>query len=382
MSSKCNRRSFIKKSSIGATGLALGGLAGSTRKALGYVPGDQINPNIDNLRVVYALDNALTTGAGPVSGWTNQNAVTNDAVVDADIDKLARALAERDNITEAWQTIFRKPPGKQWNQVVAAIKTNNINEQHTRNAVMKKMCEVLVNYLGVLGSNIHIYDATHGGNMLTKTPWYNLPAGVRIESRWGGRTASVALPAPLSGYGTMCQGNIASGAVDILVNIALCKGHSSSFGTLTMCLKNHYGTLDPSCGKSVNVTNYLLAINKTEAVLGAMDPGTGRIVFPRQQLCLIDCLWASRGGPSGEPSTRPNRFFMGTFGPAVDYQVATKFRRDEMGWSINSTVVNRFLTEFGYGPGDLPNGGDMIDALTWEPSQPSMDADPRWGLYQ
>jgi hypothetical protein len=192
------------------------------------------------------------------------------------------------------------------------------------------------------------------------------------------------LPPPLAaGAQGRCQADIAAGTVDILINMALCKGHSSGFGTFTMCLKNHYGTFRPGCNTSYNNTNYLFSINKTEAILGQMDAGTGRIVFPRQQLCFIDALWASQGGPSGGPSVRPNRFFMGTFGPAVDYQVATKFRRDTMGWSINTTVTNRFLSEFGYTAGDFPDGGALVDALDWTPPEPpSMAVGPHWGMYE
>jgi len=377
-SGKISRRKFVRTTTLGATGLALGGLAYSPRKALGYVPRDQINPAIDNLRVVYVHDDALTNGTGPVSGWTNQNAATNDDVVAADLDKMACALAEIADPGEAWRTIFIKPPAKQWNEVVVAIKTNTIAEQHTRNAVMKKVCETLVNHLGVAATNIHIYDGVHGGAMPTKTPWYDLPAGVQVENTWGGPSTYVNLPAPYGGS-ARCVTSIADGTVDILIDIAMCKGHSSVFGSLTMCLKNHYGTFQPKEHGS-SATDYLLSINKSDAILGAMDPGTGRIIHPRQQLCLIDALWASESGPSGEPSCRPNRLFMGTFAPAVDYQVATKFRHDTMGWSINTSAVNRFLIDFGYTPDDLPGDGSMIDALRWAPS--SLSADRRWSEYR
>ena len=372
MESKCDRRKFIRATSLGATSLALGVIAQSPRWAWGYVPRDEINPTISNLRVVYVYDNAMTNGTGPVSGWANQNAVTNDAVVAANMDKMACALAQRQDIADAWRTIFIKPAAKQWNQVVVAIKTNNIELQHTRNAVMKKICEVLVNHVGVLGTNIHIYDGHAGATMLTETPWQGLPSGVRVELNWGGINTWVNLPPPY-GSGTNCVASIANGTVDVLINIAVCKYHYEHiYGGFTMCLKNHFGTFTPN-----HDTNYLFSINKSEALLGPMDAGTGRIITPRQQLCFIDALWASEGGPSGEPSVRPNRLFMGTFGPAVDYQVATKFRRDTMGWPIGAIITDRFLTEFGYSPIDLPNGGAMIDALTW-----GTNAVRYWEQYQ
>jgi len=363
---KISRREFCKITAVGTAGLVLGDMLLSEKTALGYVNKDPINPNINNTRVVYIYDTNMTTGSGVINFWNDQNAATVDSVVSDNIDKMAKALAEESNISNAWHKIFLKPASKaNWSDVVVAIKTNTIYVQHTRNAVIKKFCEVMVNVMGVTGSNVHIYDACHGADMFTKTPFYNLPSGVVIEGRWGGSNTSIYVPAPYDGN-TNCQQQIANGTVDILINIALCKGHDNTFGGLTMCMKNHFGTCDP-CSRSYTA-NYLIGINKTEAILGQMDSGTGHLLFPRQQLCFIDALWASEGGPSVYPSCRPNRFFMGTFPPIVDYLVAKRFRNGTMGWSINNTVVNRFLSDFGYTEGDLTNGAQMIDAATWSPS--------------
>lgn len=368
MESKCSRRKFIRKTCAGAAGIGLIGLSKSQRPALAYYPQDAINPNVDNLRVVFVHDDAMTNGTDPLNTWAEQNAATNPAVVETNIDKMACALAEKADVTQAWQAILQKPPGKQWSEVVVALKSNHIarDMQATRDAVMRKMCTVLIDHIGVTPSNIHIYDGIHGGYM-TYTP-FNVPAGVVIEQRWGGLGPTIPIPEPEPGT-TRAVTSVANGTVDILVNMSLCKGHNSNFGNFTQCLKNNYGTCQPSCTiSSVNPTDYLFAINKSETIVGAMDPGTGRIIFPRQQICLMDALWASHGGPTVVPSCRPNRLFMGTFAPAVDYQVATRFRRDTMGWSLVQSVVDRFLTEFGY-PADALTGVEMVDALTWGPPQ-------------
>lgn len=360
---KISRRSFLKTSTAGAIGLSLGGLILTPKKSFGYIDQDQINPDIDNTRVVYAFDPTMTTGTDPSDTWADQNTNTVDSMVSTNIDAMARALAEEGDTNTAWNKIFIKPSGKNWNEVVVAIKTNNIYYQHTRNGVMKKFCEVLVNELGVAPANIHIYDGRHGSSppISTSTPFYDLPSGVSTEDNWGGITTTIDVPPP-SGYTTTtCVENIANGTADIIVNIAMCKGHSDGHGRFTMSMKNHFGTCYPRCGD----TNYLIGINKTEAILGAMDSGSGMIIQPRQQICFIDSLWASDPGPGGYPTHRPNRFFMGTFAPVLDYIVATKFRRDTMSWSIHEANTLRFLTDFGYTTGDLTNGGEMIDALTW-----------------
>jgi hypothetical protein len=92
-----------------------------------------------------------------------------------------------------------------------------------------------------------------------------------------------------------------------------------------------------------------------------MDQKTGKVLYPRQQLCLVDALWASRGGPGGNPTHQPNFLAMGAFAPIVDYQLATKFRGEKMGWEPNREMARRMLTESGYTEADLPNGGELIE---------------------
>ncbi len=36
-----------------------------------------------------------------------------------------------------------------------------------------------------------------------------------------------------------------------------------------------------------------------------------------------------------------------------------------MGWTINETTVNRYLSDFGYTESDIVNGGNMIDGALY-----------------
>jgi hypothetical protein len=45
----------------------------------------------------------------------------------------------------------------------------------------------------------------------------------------------------------------------------------------------------------------------------------------------------------------------------VDFQVATKFRGERMGWKPNMKMARRMLTDFGYTEKDLPEGGKLIE---------------------
>ena len=48
---------------------------------------------------------------------------------------------------------------------------------------------------------------------------------------------------------------------------------------------------------------------------------------------------------------------MGVFSPAVDYIMATRFRKEKMTWDANIEVIRRMLTDFGNQESDLPGVG-------------------------
>ena len=193
------------------------------------------------------------------------------------------------------------------------------------------------------------------------TPFAGLTEGCRIEDQWGGSRTLTAVPAPWGGKAE-CLKHLVDGSVDILINIAMCKGHWVKFGGFTMTMKNHFGTFTPDPGHEDGGQDYLIAINQTPEILGPMDKKTGTVLYPRQQLCLVDALWASEKGPHCRPSHQPNFLAMGVLAPIVDYQVATQFRGKQMGWEPNMEMTRRMLTEFGYTETDLPNGGALIEA--------------------
>jgi len=311
-----------------------------------WAPGTTVHPNIDVRRVVGITDAKMTREVQARSNWARQQQLVNAEAIEANIDKLACALAKDKDAKQAWKAIFVKPPKKSWSETVIAVKTNNIFQQHTRSPVIAKMCHVFTDVLGVKPGNVHVYDACHGKDMKTKTPFKGLPGGCRVECNWGGSTVVRPVGQPFKGRTARCVKALTDGSVDILVNIALCKGHRPSFGGFTMAMKNHLGTFEPKPAHREGMA-YLIGINQSPEILGATDKRSGKVLFPRQQLCLIDALWASERGPMGPPSVQPNFLAMGTFGPAVDYLVATQFRAKKMGWKISAEPLGRMLSAFG-----------------------------------
>ena len=358
---KISRRSFLKKSVVTGAGVAVFPMIFIPKAKAEWAKRTIVHPNINNLRVVGITDKNMTKTAEQIpQTWAGQEKLVNTKVVWESIDKMACGLADTKKIEEAWKSIFIKPPSKSWSDTVVAIKTNCIAMQHTRSAVMSKVCHVLTDVLGVSAGNIHIYDACHGHTM-SGTPFEGLPEGTRIEGIWGGSRTTTSVPRPWMSGKADCLGHLVYGTVDILINISMCKGHWKQFGDFTMTMKNHFGTFSPRHAHfGPGATDYLISINKTPEILGKMDPKNGKVLYPRQQLCLVDALWASESGPHGGPEAQPNFLGMGVLSPVVDYILATQFRGKMMNWQPNTEVAQRMLLEFGYSKKDLPSGGMIM----------------------
>ncbi len=359
-----SRRRFLKTT---AGTLALSSIPAIIipRRVEAYGGGAQVHPHISPLRVAGLRDQNMTTAVKPNASWAEQEGLVAWDVVHRNMDRVAMGLAQESAPADAWRKIFLKPPAKAWGDTVVAIKTNQIAIQRTRSAVMSKVCHVLAG-LGVKGSNIYIYDACHGSGMSRKNPFTGLPEGVHIADQWGGSSTNTTIPAPYFAGDRQapCLAHLVRGDVDILVNIALCKGHGGEYGRFTLSLKNHYGTFSPKPShQDGGGADYMIGINKSKEILGEIDPRTGAVLFPRQQLCIVDALWASDPGPGTPTDSQPNALFMSTFGPVMDYVVAMRFRKDTMGWRVNERVAQRLLTDFGFAESDLPNGGKIIDAM-------------------
>ena len=358
-----SRRRFVKQAAIIGAGVTAFPFVFIRRSGAALARKTVIHPNVDNLRVAGITDPGMTKGDEPTASWARQNELVKQKVVWENIDRLACTLAKSGDPGKAWRTIFVRPPRKPWSETVVAIKTNNIGVQHTRSAVMSKICHTLTDTIGVKPGNIHIYDACHGSGMKQDTPFAGLLDGCRIEDRWGGSNAYTKIPSPWRGGEdkSECLKYLVNGNVDILINVAMCKGHSSRFGGFTMTMKNHFGTFSPSYGHWLGSVDYLMGINQTPEVLGSMDPRSGNVLYPRQQLCFVDALWASEDGPTCAPSHQPNFLAMGVMSPIVDYLVATRFRGEKMGWKPDMETTRRMLTDFGYSESDLPDGGKIVE---------------------
>jgi hypothetical protein len=378
-----SRRSFLKASAAGAAGLMLSNIGISdiyAKTTAGWVNGTQINPNIDNLRVVYCTDAAMVTKT-PTS-WTTQtqNDAINTTQVQANMDKMAIALAQKSDAATAWSTIFMKPNAKAWNAVTVAIKVNAMNAMITpRIAVLDKVCKELIK-LQVQPGNIWIYDQGHVADATNNsrcTDTYKtayalakLPAGMNIVGALGA-TAQVSV----GGQSLNCAGKLADGSIDILINMTVNKGHSYDYiGLVTLCMKNHTGSIKLKCPSDFN---QFIAENQCAPILGTQSAG----VPYRQQLCIIDSIFATKADAGNiGPDCQPNSLVMGTFAHAVDYLTIKYIREKMLGSTVNAAATGfreNFLPAFGYSTTERDNllsktpaqnnGKGWVNALAWTP---------------
>jgi hypothetical protein len=309
----------------------------------------QINPDIDNLRVVACRDPAMENTQPLLWDTVTQNNVVNAAKVSDVLDAMARTLAQKTDTQLAWGTILKKPDAKSWQNVQAAIKVNcsgldPTTGLHPRAAVIDKICRVL-NGFGVPFSSIVIYDTMDDAVAnFSRFKGTLLPAGVVVSN--GGST----FPVTVMGEALKCTTLIQN--ADVLVNIGVNKPHIATWVGLTMSCKNHVGTITRAAHGAncpQNLTQ-LFELNKHDAIIGT--PAAG--VPCRQQLCIIDSLWSSPVGDwSAIPDTPLYYLVMGTFGPAVDYLTTRKIRIDLMHCTTHPDAgLNRFITDFGYTDAD------------------------------
>ena len=379
------RRSFLKASAAGAAGLMLSKIGitdvYARTEAAGWVNGTQINPNIDNLRVVYCTDAAMVTKTPTTWTTQTQNDCINTAQVQTNMDKMAMALAQKADAATAWSTIFMKPSAKAWNAVTVAIKVNAMNSWITpRIAIIDKVCKELIK-LQVQPGNIWIYDQGHVADATDNTRCTDtyktayalakLPAGMNIVGALG-TTAMVTV----AGVSLPCAGKLADGSIDILIDLTVNKGHSYDYiGFVTLCMKNHTGSIKLKCPSDFN---QFIAENQCAPILGTQSPG----VPYRQQLCIIDSLFATKADAGNiPPDCQPNSIVMGTMAPAVDYLTIKNIREKMLGATVNAAATGfreNFLPAFGYSTTERDNllsktpaqnnGKGWVNALTWAPT--------------
>ena len=375
------RRDFLKTAAAGAAG-AMGISAFKFDKLFaqstggGWVTGMQINPAIDNMRVISCHDTTMITGTfTPNMAFSAQNTAVNATTVANNMDQMAMQLAQKTSAADAWSTIFRTGNAGGWASTRVAIKTNAIDGSggnHPRVAVIKKICDVLCDQFGVSGANIVIFDARDNDCPVCYSSYCDVNDKTKIRAVVATRPANTSLTG-LNGFAAVTLTNgpgysgpadLVNGKIDILVDIAACKGHNGqggqySYGSVTLCMKNHFGTFTDTTqiGHSEKLHAGgtplgIFEINKHPSILG------GNPV--RQQLCIVDAIMTTSWNPGQGVDNRTDRIIMGTFAPIVDYLTAKNIllnttvnpNMPAAGLTKGVSIIPQFLTSFDYAETD------------------------------
>jgi hypothetical protein len=353
---KKERRDFLKLTTTAATGLALvrANRAYAAWPASGTM---DINPAIPNMRVVGLVDTAMMKSVPSSMTLEAQNAAVDWPRVQANMDAMAMALAQKSTADEAWKTIFRS--SKDWAATVVAVKVNASESKNTaRLAVLQKFSSIFTGW-GVKPENFIVYDyhtgsgGTGSGGQAAATTILGPSFSTTDKSKILGVVSGLpGQPDDLlggwkdgklgNGSTRRCVAKLVDASVDILIDIANNKGHGY-FGKATLCMKNHYGTWEPD-QEHTDLNNLIFNMNKGDPIIGG-DP-------PRQQLCFVDSMFCNKADSMGTPELMPWYLVMGTFAPAVDYLTVKKIREEVSKLTHDSATINSYLTVWGYTTSD------------------------------
>lgn len=237
-------------------------------------------------------------------------------------------------------------------------------------------------------------DKKDAANLYRDRIGYSVPAGANNKKVkvfvWTGTQGNVS--GQIDVYATPALAtatNPVTYPTDIIVNIASNKGHADKvwMGGSTLTMKNHVGTFalhvtgSPTIPTGV-IKEYCPGAPFTSDWTGDLSVGTSKLTsamamhetimgggtaaYPcRQQLCIVDSIWASKVGPH-EPFdsviTPPAYIVMGTSSPWVDYQVLQKIRIAEMKVNVTAdqlSVFTGYLKDYGFSD---PSAGTWINA--------------------
>jgi len=296
--SNVTRRDFLKYLGAGAVGLI-------ARPKLPLGRDNRFIRALDASDVVQCYHEQATTG----------NTI-NEPVVQLMVDESIKALAGLSSVGEAWKTIF---PGITDTSVIG-IKVNCVNNQLPSHAHVVRCIAAGLAQMDLGGTlfkknNIIVWDRTN--NEMTSCG-YTLYTGSDPDTMrvFGTNQSGVGYDSgtPLNVNGVSENpSKILSQLCDYLIDLAVLKTHSG--GTVTLGLKNHYG--------SVHSPTSLQHSGGCPQSIPSLNQQIRDVITPNniQKLFIIDGLFGIySGGPGGAPNFNPKVIIMSRDPVACDYQ--------------------------------------------------------------
>ncbi|MCX7995665.1 MAG: DUF362 domain-containing protein [candidate division WOR-3 bacterium] len=294
---RISRREFLKYLGSGALGLAFNPKLGRSSEIDGRASD-----------VVQCFHTNATSGSN-----------INEPVVQIMMDASIMALTRINDVGEAWKSIF---PGITSSSVIG-IKVNCINSalpSHPAfvNCIVNGLRQMRFSGNPFNPYNIIIWDRTDSELVSCGyTINYNNPGQVRCfgtdHSGVGYDNTCTLTIQTASGTYTRYPSRILSQMIDYLIDVAVLKNHSSS--QVTLCLKNHYG--------SINNPGGLPHASYCNPEIPSMNQQIRDVVTPNniQKLFIIDALFGNvTSGPGGSPNCNPKKLIMSRDPVACDYR--------------------------------------------------------------
>lgn len=315
-----DRRNFMKSVSLaGIAGLIL------PRRALAA-------SSAGNSRVIILDDTAATSGT-----------TINASVVQSMISSGIRSLGQRSDVGEAWKALL---PGVTATSKIG-IKVNCINSSMSShpavaNAVANTLMQMTFNGTPFPANNVIIFERCEAELTGAGYKINTSATGVRCFAT---DTAGVGESAETYDVAGVPQNlsRIVTEIIDILINLAILKHHSGC--GVTLCLKNHFGTVGwpPSLHG-----NY---VNPYAAALSNVGP-----IKAKQKVNIIDALYGIRtGGPDGPPQFAAKTIIMSTDIVATDYWGRQLLADNGCTETVYAGYIDVAATTYGLGTNDPAN---------------------------
>jgi hypothetical protein len=249
----------------------------------------------------------------------------NQPVVQAMMDAGVKALTRKDDLGEAWKSCF---PGIDRTKVIS-VKVNCINSSlsshpEVANTIVNGLTQM--NFGGNLfpENNIIIWD---------RSDWELTNAGYTINDGasgvrcFGTNHSGIGYDSDYNmdvGGGISRPSRIMTDMCDYMVNLAVLKDHGQA--GITLCMKNHYGSVSPVPSHNTRCSPYIAILNQL------IRDQLGR----REGIFIIDGLFGIyTGGPGGSPQIIWDGLIMSKDPVACDFEGrwAIDFERYKRGYS-------------------------------------------------
>lgn len=315
--SKLNRRAFVKASAVGVVAASIP-LSGCN---------DDDDPVVDDDETTEEEDDTTTD---------SEDGDVKSAVAQAMIDESIMQLTGETEVGAAWKSLM---PDITTSSVIA-IKVNCRSEAlpthpEVTYAVAAGLAQMDIDGGSFPENNIHIYD--NFKSYLTESGYTENSSseGVQCYQETDHSSESYSI----NGISQkICS--LVHDTADYLINIGVLKNHSSMAG-VTLCMKNHFGSIDNPRILHVNYGDpYIGALN-------AIEP-----IFGKQVLAILDgVLGAAEGGPYGAATFVENKIIMSQDTVAVDYLGREILREQESSTVEWATYIDS-AADYGIGTND------------------------------